>query len=79
LNFKPRIFKTISEFIQEFPDFNKLFHDLGDNLELQKIWKIPTFLKNYFDKINEYLNIKYKYIIDDFNNNKKNIYNNIND
>ena len=78
-NFKPRIFNTIAEFINEFPNFNILFKNSYDILEIEKKMDIPNQLKIYFIMINEYLNEKYKYINDQFNENKEKIYNNIKD
>ena len=79
LYFRPNIFKTISEFIQRFPDFNKFFNDIKDKdkFELQEDMDIPEQLKNYFSIINEYLNINYNPISNEITDNNEKIYNEI--
>ena len=79
LFFQPKIFKTIFEFIYEFPDFNILFDNLEnkDKLDLQEEMDIPKKLNEYFTIINEYLNNKYNYLSSELNDNNEKIYKDI--
>ena len=77
LHFTPKIFETITEFINNFPDFNFYFSDLDkkDIFELQEEMNIPNQIKIYFIKINEYINKSYNGLFDEISNNNEKIYN----
>ena len=64
LDYKPKIFQTIFEFIENFPDFNRTFDltDKKDLLDLQSEMDIPNQLQKYFILINEYLDNNYKFL-----------------
>ena len=79
LYFEPNIFETISEFIQRFPDFNKLFNEIKDKdkLDLQEDMDIPNQLKKYLNIINEHLNDNYSPLSNEITDNNEKIYNEI--